>query len=161
LNNVADRFRATLEVFEWDAFVRVNGDSPLLDQRLIDHAVALFRAGDADLVTNVFPRTFPPGQSVEVVRGSVFRKLCPRLDDPQDQEHVTRFFYRHPEEFRIVNFSAAKALAPIHLAVDTALDLERVRSVIQRMTKPHTAYTLDEISDLYLTVGATHQGVPT
>jgi spore coat polysaccharide biosynthesis protein SpsF (cytidylyltransferase family) len=158
LNHVAQRFQETVEAFGLDAFVRVNGDSPLLDPHLIDHAVTLFRAGEADLVTNVFPRTFPPGQSVEVVRGSVFREICPRLDDPQDQEHVTRFFYLHPDDFKIVNFRAAEAYAPMHLAVDTPSDLERFRSMVQHMTKPHHLYTLDELSDLYAAVEDAAQG---
>ena len=161
LNHVAQRFQETLEVFDLDAFVRVNGDSPLLDQHLIDRAVALFRAGDADLVTNVFPRTFAPGQSVEVVRASVFRQICPRLGDPQDQEHVTRFFYMHPEDFKIVNFRAARAYPPMHLAVDTPSDLERFRSMVQRMTKPHHLYTLDELSDLHVAVSDAAQGAAT
>jgi spore coat polysaccharide biosynthesis protein SpsF len=158
LNNVAGRFKAALDAFGLDAFVRVNGDSPLLDQRLIDHGVELFRANGADLVTNVFPRTFAPGQSVEVVCGAVFRETCARMTDPQDQEHVTRFFYRHSQDFKIMNFSAPKAYPQMHLAVDTPSDLERFRAIIQRMTKPPALYTLDELSDLNKAVNDATQG---
>ena len=61
LEHVAARFGETVERFGLDAFVRVTADSPLLDQRLVDRGVALYRDGEFDVVTNVFPRArFPP-----------------------------------------------------------------------------------------------------
>ena len=76
LQDVAGRFLEVVERFGLDAFVRVTGDSPLIDQRLVDHGIDLFREGGADVVTNVFPSTFPSGQSLEVVRR---RRVPPRL----------------------------------------------------------------------------------
>src|SRR5207249_4574865 len=62
LDDVATRVFDAARGAGLDAFVRVNADSPLLDQRLVDRGVSIMRASDACLVTNVRPRTFPPGQ---------------------------------------------------------------------------------------------------
>src|ERR1044071_4155673 len=58
LDNVADRFKEVVDAYSFDNFVRVSGDSPLLDARLIERGLNTFREGDFDLVTNVLPRTF-------------------------------------------------------------------------------------------------------
>src|SRR5436305_2350266 len=52
LDDVASRFLDAADAFGLDAFVRVNGDSPLLDHRLVDRAVELSLAASADLATN-------------------------------------------------------------------------------------------------------------
>ncbi|QCO19886.1 hypothetical protein D3869_32075 (plasmid) [Azospirillum brasilense] len=68
---------------------------------------ALYRSADADLVSNVFPRSFPPGQSVEVIRTDTFLTA---LDDMSNdvREHVTLHFYRNASRFRIRNFTALR-----------------------------------------------------
>ena len=43
LEDLAARVLGAAEAFGFDAVVRVNGDSPLLDQRLVDRGVALLR----------------------------------------------------------------------------------------------------------------------
>ena len=68
LDHVAERFLQTANARGLSAFVRVSGDSPLLDPRFVARAVDLFVESNADVVTNVFPRTYPPGMSVELVR---------------------------------------------------------------------------------------------
>ena len=55
----------------YKSFVRISADSPLIDPSLIDKAVTLFKKNRFDIVTNVFPRTFPKGFSVEVVNSKL------------------------------------------------------------------------------------------
>jgi spore coat polysaccharide biosynthesis protein SpsF len=146
LDDVAGRFLGAIDAHAFDAFVRVSGDSPLLDQRLVDQAVD--QLADHDLVTNVFPRTFPPGQSVEVVRSDVFRATYGRIREPEDIEHVTSFFYRHADEFAICAFAAGRTLPPIQLTVDTEEQLRAVATIIGRMERPHWEYALADVLEL-------------
>src|SRR5207237_10689417 len=88
-DDVAGRLLEAAERAELHGFVRVNGDSPLLDQALVDRGVRLFAAGGRDLVTNVRPRSFPRGQSVEVIGSAALRAALPRLTAPGEREHGT------------------------------------------------------------------------
>lgn len=149
LDNVAERFLETADAFDLEGFVRVNGDSPLLDPTLIDHAVTRFRSGDADLVTNVLRRTFPPGQSVEVVRTYAYRRACRLMTEPDDREHVTRIFYRLPDRFRLVGFESDVDHSKRRMAVDTPDDMAVFEAVVGRMHRPHWEYSLREILELH------------
>ena len=99
LHDVVSRFLSAADQFNAEAFVRLNGDSPLLDPKLIDTAVSLFESGAFDVVTNVHPRSFPKGQSVEVVSMPALRLLAAQTGDLEDREHVTRYFYRCADAF--------------------------------------------------------------
>jgi spore coat polysaccharide biosynthesis protein SpsF (cytidylyltransferase family) len=149
LYDVAGRFREVLDIYWFDGFVRVSGDSPLLDQRLIDKGVEIFLRSHVDLVTNIFPRTYPSGQSVEVVAADAFRRGYERMHTAEDFEHVTRFFYRNRREFRIHNFASEVYCGDVHLSVDTPQDMEVFAAIVKRMTKPHWQYTLQEILHLH------------
>ena len=140
LQNVAERVLAAAQEYGAHAFVRVSGDSPLIDPRLIDYAVEIFRAHDYDVVTNVFPRTFPS----EVVRTASLASVYSGGLTALEEEHVTQVFYQHPERFDIRNFDVAELAGlnnmkwgaeRVHLAVDDPIDLARCEHVI-RALKP-------------------------
>ena len=129
LDDVAERFRRTAEREGASAFVRISGDSPLIDPALVDWAVGYYELGNCDLVTNVFVRTFPRGQSVEVVRTDAFRALCSDMDTT-DREHVTRAFYRNAHAFRIVALTSGVDAGEVNFCIDTAEDLARIDQLI-------------------------------
>jgi spore coat polysaccharide biosynthesis protein SpsF len=145
LEDVALRFVEASRERGLDAFARLTGDSPLLDQGVVDRAVELFRSGDFDLVTNVFPRSFPRGQSVEVVRTASF----PELSDPLDREHVTRHFYEHEHGFRIQNLERTRDASDLQLALDTEEDAAVIERILSSMERPHWEYDSDAIVALH------------
>ena len=148
LDDVVARFLGLARKRGLASFVRVNGDSPLLDPAIVDKGVALFEEQACDLVTNVFPRSYPKGQSVEVISTGALERVARLSADPEDREHVTRYFYRHPLEFKIVNFAHGYDAGGLQLSVDSAEDLARIESMLGRMTRPHWDYGLDELLSL-------------
>jgi spore coat polysaccharide biosynthesis protein SpsF len=145
LEDLAARVLQAAEARGLDALVRVNGDSPVLDQHLVDHGVGLLRAGGADLVSNVRPRSYPPGQSVEVVRTAALRVAVERMDDGEDREHVTPWLYRHPGEVRVLRFANDPPVTEPRLTLDTPGDHARLDGVLRRMERPHWDYRWDEV----------------
>jgi spore coat polysaccharide biosynthesis protein SpsF len=132
LGDVAGRFLEACEFYELDAFVRICGDSPLLDAALIDRGVQEFLESGADVVTNVSPRTFPAGQSVEVVRTTVFRDACARMTRVEHFEHVTGFLYQHAREYRVHNFTnPAGNESEIDLSVNTPAGMSLFERLIE------------------------------
>jgi spore coat polysaccharide biosynthesis protein SpsF len=133
LDHVARRLCEAAERRGLDALVRVNGDSPFLDPELINEAVCAYREGEWDVVTNVFPRSFPRGQSVEVVRTAALRWAIGRMRNPDEAEHVTRYFYTHGAEFRIRNLVSPEPSGDVSLSVDTPEDWSRSEWIAARL----------------------------
>jgi spore coat polysaccharide biosynthesis protein SpsF len=149
LKNVSARFAEALKQMPAQAFVRINADSPLHDPYLIDQCVEIFKNGQFDLVSNVFPRTFPKGRSVEVIRAKTFLEALPMMKEPDFFEHVTKLFYVQPESYQIYNVHAERDYQDINLCVDREDDWRRFEEILKRMKKPAYEHNLQEIAGLY------------
>lgn len=134
--NVVKRFQACLARFPCERFFRVCGDSPLLDPGLFARLLIVeqgFRDaadGSPDLVTNVFPRTFPKGQSLELIRSDTFAALDPTVLTQKEREHPTKVFYDNPSEFSIVNVTSRPSGVHVDMAVDTIEDLRQIEAML-------------------------------
>lgn len=130
LENVAERFLQALLMQGWEAAVRISADSPLLDWRLIYTAMRLFQSGMYDVVTNIWPRTYPHGQSVEVVGVVALRHAYPHFSEPDEFEHVTPYFYAHADKWRIKSFTAERDLSKQSVALDFPEDVAHLERLL-------------------------------
>tara|TARA_B100000900_G_C20576516_1_gene715572 strand:- start:18 stop:662 length:645 start_codon:yes stop_codon:yes gene_type:complete len=124
LENVALRLYETAKANKAKYFVRISGDSPMIDPKLIDKAIKISKKTKGhDIITNVFPRTFPKGQSVEVIKTFTLKKNLKNFSKT-DKEHVTKFFYKNSKKFNIKNFVLNKKDNKIKMSIDTKKDLK-------------------------------------
>lgn len=140
LDDVFARFQGCLKAFPCDWFVRISGDSPAIDGELIAHMLKL--AGDgSDIVTNVASRTFPPGQSVEILRSVPFLNIDGRSLDAEDKAHVTLPYYRAAAPFRMIKVvSRDPSLAKRRMVVDSIEDLRAMEALLQSSPDQATGY---------------------
>jgi spore coat polysaccharide biosynthesis protein SpsF len=141
LENVFERFRLCALAYPCEWILRVSADSPLLNPQVLQAVIAHSERPTCDLVTTIFPRTFPNGQNAELIRASTFMALDPSRLSSDDREHVTQFYYRNPERFRIANVESGNPrLAESSLAVDTVEDLQRLERLspedLRKLTPP-------------------------
>jgi len=127
LDNVFERFRSCLKAHPCPGFFRISADSPLLDESLLPVFLEKRLETPADLITNVFPRSFPRGQSVELLDAAAFATIDPATLTAEQQEHLTAVYYQNPTRFRIVNIASTRGdRSGTNLCVDTLPDLERL-----------------------------------
>ena len=126
LNNVAQRLLHTATKYRSSYFVRISADSPLIDYKIINKAIGIKQSikRKFDLITNTFPRSFPKGQSVEIMNTNTLKKNIKYFSKKQ-KEHVTLYFYMNSKNFTIKNFSQHKKKLE-NQAVDTKMDLKRI-----------------------------------
>lgn len=136
LDDVARRMLDAAVAAEADVLVRINGDSPLLDPALIAQGLALFRSGTHDLASNVVVRSFPKGQSVEVISRAALADAVAAMTTADDREHVTPYFYRNPERYRIARFVAEQAMPDLQLSIDTEEDFAFCEALLARLPGP-------------------------
>lgn len=144
LRDVAGRFLAAGQEYGAERLVRICADSPLLDPGLVDQLVTLSAVSGADLTTNVQVRTYPAGQSVEVLRTAALANALQDMND-EDREHVTRYFYRNMQSFVIVNLTSGRPWGATRLTVDTPEDLQSVRHLVAMLPGNLATVSLEEI----------------
>jgi len=147
LEDVAARLVEAARAGGFSAFVRANSDSPLLDPALVGQARDIYQEGACDLVTNVFPRSFPKGMSVELIAVPALERVLESTAEAQDREHVTRFIYANPGRFRIRNFAARRPCPDLQLSIDTREDFERVENCIRRLGARAASAGWEEAAD--------------
>lgn len=127
LKNVADRFLKLAIKKRAKHFLRINGDSPLIDYRIVNKAINIFEKNKEKyhIITNVFPRSFPKGQSVEIVKTTILKKNINKFNN-FEKEHLTQFFYNNSQNFKIRNFTFKKITKIIKFSIDTRNDLNKI-----------------------------------
>ena len=124
--DVLSRVLACAERFGFESFVKLWGDSPLIDPALIDSVVfqTLFRHPDFDYASNNHPSTFPEGQQLELIRTSKLAELAAHHSiTTHDREHVTLPFLR-ANDVVLVNYALSISQHDLgRLVVDFPEDL--------------------------------------
>jgi spore coat polysaccharide biosynthesis protein SpsF len=142
LNDVAGRLLAIGKSYGAPEFLRVSGDSPLIDPEVLKQVANEYFESHPELATNVWPRTYPKGQSAEIIQTSLLEKNIQRMSS-QNLEHVTQFFYENQHEYSISNVSNPHGdQSSYSTAVDTSTDLElcRRRVLALGFEEPFTSY---------------------
>lgn len=123
------------------AIVRLCADSPLIDPDLVDYMVSHY---EGKITTNTQPRTWPAGQCIEILPSAGLSTFEAMSDE--DKEHVTPWYYRN---CNFVNVTCVRGDFSQHrMVVDTQEDFDRIKETIEKMDRPHWAYTWHDIVEL-------------
>jgi len=126
---VLKRFIDLAEFFKLDYIIRINGDSPLIDYRIILQLSKYIKKKNRyDLITNIFPRTYPVGQSVEIIYTKSLKKIYKKTSS-YDKEHITSFFYKNSNKFKIKNISNSLDYSHVKMAIDERKDFLKLKKI--------------------------------
>lgn len=132
LNNVYKRYIQAIKKFKNKMFVRINGDSPMINYKLIDNAIRIFKSKKYDLVTNCQFRSFPKGQSVEIINSKIFVKNFKFIKTKRDKEHVFLYFYKNFSKFKIFNILSKLNNKNKNQSIDTIKDYLLIKKLIEK-----------------------------
>jgi len=135
-HDVLARIRLAAERFPADDIVRLTADCPLHDPAVVAEVLAHHRRAGAQYTSNTLVRTYPDGLDVEVVQAGALLEADAGADDPGEREHVTPFLYRRPSRFQLAQHTCDDDAGDERWTVDTAEDLEWVRSTVATLDDP-------------------------
>lgn len=146
-DDVLRRVVGAAQQFGADVIVETTGDSPLIDPGIVDKAVADFRIGGADFVSNILDYTEPRGTDVRVFTTAALVEIDRLSSDPADHEHVSLHFWEHPEKYRLRNVwtDFPPEVAQLRLTVDTQEDFDLVRAIFEALYPQHPDFTLADV----------------
>lgn len=154
-NNVAQRILDTAKFFNLKYFARINGDSPFIRRKLIKLGFEKIEEPNYDFVTNLVPRRFPYGISVEVFNTDIFEKTILKLESPEQKEHVTSYFYENITQFNPYCIKYDKNDSNDHfvrLVVDDKNDLEMTRKIIKKIGNNFREAEIEEFIKIYTNI---------
>ena len=126
--DVLDRFYWASQVFWPDHIVRLTGDCPLIDSEIVDQVIDMHISGKFDYTRNM---GFADGLDVEVM---TFEALCKAWSDAgtkYEREHVTPYFYNHPEIFKIGELRNEIDQSKMKISIDTEEDYLKIKRFLE------------------------------
>lgn len=131
-NDVLDRYYRAARVRAAGVVVRITSDCPVIDPDLIDETIRVFQEQHGDYASNAFPRTYPRGLDTEVFTMAALEQAWRNAHKPYEREHVTPYFYEHPELFQLVALRGRTDYSRYRWTLDTAEDLKLLRAMYAR-----------------------------
>lgn len=130
-----------------DAIVRITADCPLVDPDVVDQAIQLFKDSqpDCDYLSNSLQRTYPRGLDVEVFSFKSLEQAHHQAQQPFEREHVTPYFYQHPNLFKLKNMTSGQCLEDYRWTVDTVEDLTLVTLILENLYPHKSDFKLKDI----------------
>ncbi len=129
--DVLGRYCEAARAFRAQTVIRICGDCPLMDPEIVDAVIASYELGPpADYVSNTCEKTFPLGCGAEVFSIQALETANAEARGAVEREHVTPFFYLHPERFRIRQYTQDHDESHWRWTVDTPEDFEFVTRIL-------------------------------
>jgi spore coat polysaccharide biosynthesis protein SpsF len=131
-----------------DVIVEVTGDCTLLDPEIIDLGITTFLENNCDIVSNAGKQTFSHGFDVQVFRFKDLAEVARTISDPAVREHVSLYFYEHPEIYRMIHlFAPARwAFPDYRFMLDYPEDLRFINEIYSRLEPKYgDAFGIEEI----------------
>lgn len=113
--------------------VEITGDCPIIDPQIIEQTIQMFKANQADYVSNAHIKSYPDGMDTQVFRLTTLQRSAAMTDDVLDHEHVTLHIRNHPEIFSQVHLVAPPEIhwPGLGLTLDEPKDYELLKKIIE------------------------------
>jgi glutamate-1-semialdehyde 2,1-aminomutase len=141
--DVLDRYYQAAKAHKADVVVRVTGDCPLIDPKVVDSVIETFSAAGVDYTSNTNPPTYPDGLDTEVFSFSALEAAWSEAKSTHEREHVTPYI-RDSARFRASNHAHRGDLARERWTVDEAEDFQVVAAVFEHF-HPRTDFGWQEV----------------
>jgi spore coat polysaccharide biosynthesis protein SpsF len=133
--DVLGRYYYCAKKFSFSSIVRIPSDKPLIDPEIVDKLILKFQSNPYDCVTNCLFPTFPQGTEVEIFSFLALQTAWQNATLEYDREHVTSYFYKNQNKFKIFNVEYPKNISHLKWDVNEASDLERVHKIVEKIDK--------------------------
>ena len=146
-NDVLDRYFKAAKKFKAETIVRICGDCPLIDPKVVDKIVNFYQKNDFDYVSNTIKPTYPDGLDVEVFNFATLKTTWIKARSNTDREHVTQFIISN-KIFKKKNLSYKEDLSNLRLTIDEKIDLKQIKQIYHEL-KNYKNFGIEEIKKLY------------
>lgn len=131
--DVLDRYYKVSLRQRSEAVIRITADCPLIDPQVVDQVLSAFLEARPDYASNVLERTYPRGLDTEVMTTVALARSWREATEPYQRVHVTPYICQNPQSFSLLSVKSNTDHSGCRWTVDTAQDLQFVRTVYDRL----------------------------
>jgi spore coat polysaccharide biosynthesis protein SpsF len=128
-----------------DIIVRITADDPFKDPEIIDLAIEKFIELGLNFISNNNPPSFPEGLDVEVFDFKSLEIAFNSSIDQFEREHVTQYFYRNPEMFKMVNLTNFENVSNLRWTIDTEKDYSMAKKIYDNLYNESKIFLFKDI----------------
>ena len=136
-----------------DPLLRITGDCPFVDPKIISELLNLYRTVDADHVgvatgagaIHLKGGRFPDGLDAEWIRFSALEKAWREATAQPDREHVTPYIWRNKETFRCDVLKSIQDYSQLRWTVDNETDFQLVAKVYETLYSEGKPFLMEDI----------------
>lgn len=145
--DVLKRVLLAAEACKTDIIVEITGDCPLIDPSIVAQTIDLYMYNECDYASNDLKPSFPLGMDVQVFSRDLLKIADEKGLTAPDREHVSWYFIRNPDQFRLVTLPAPPPLyAPtVRLTLDETDDYLLIDSVFNALYEKYPCFNLYDI----------------
>lgn len=147
LTDVLDRFYQVATEYKAEHIVRLTGDCPLADPKLIDNVIRFYTEGQYDFVSNCIEPKFPDGLDVAVFNMRVLAESWEKAELQSHREHVT-LFARESSEYVIGSYENERDLSFMRWTVDEMEDFDFIEQVYEELYPRDSEFLSEDVYNL-------------
>ena len=148
LNNVLERFYRCAIKYNPKHVVRLTGDCPLTDVKVIDSVIKYYLDNDFDYVSNCIEPTFPDGLDIEIFSFKSIEKAFNKAKLPSEKEHVTPYINKNPTFFKIGIYRNDKDYSHLRWTVDEPEDFAFISKIYELLYPVNPYFNMKDVLDL-------------
>ena len=146
LEDVLDRYYCYAARYSPDHVVRVTGDCPVIDWRIVDRAVKQHLHDENDY-TSLSPQ-YPDGLDTEVIRFAALKEAWENAVLPSEREHVTPYIRNNADKFRIGRVPADADRSAMRWTVDELRDFTFISKIYEELYPQNADFSTEDILSL-------------
>lgn len=143
--DVLERYYEAASFMKADEIIRVTADCPLLDPEVLDAVVLRRRETNTDYASNTLKRTYPRGLDVECFSFAALSEARSAAGLPWEREHVTPYFYGHPERFALESVEREPDESAHRWTVDMPEDFTLISLVLNHFSDDLYGFRYEDV----------------
>lgn len=143
LDDVLDRYYQCAKQYQPEHVVRITGDCPVIDWRLVDEVIENhFKNGNDYTRLN---DDFPDGLDVEIMKFSALEEAWKNAKMLSEREHVTLYLKNHKDNYQLGEVACGKKLGNMRWTVDEPQDFVFVEKVFGELYDGNPDFAMNDI----------------
>ena len=133
--DVLKRYYNAAKYFKAKIILRITGDCPLVDVKIIDQMIKTYKKEKLEFYSNNDPATFPDGFDVEIFNFKILKKANFFARNQYDREHVTPYMKKISKIKKKNLINKLGDFSQIRLTIDEKNDLDFIIKLVKKFKK--------------------------